>query len=115
MSQNEDKYSLMNFLAGLGMGAIIGAAAALMMAPKTGTETREDLKSLSDEFASKAGKITKELADTSQELIKKGKELVEATSARVQEAADASKQAVESKLDDVQEAVESAETAVDEA
>lgn len=94
---NDERCSIVNFLAGLGVGALIGAAAALMMAPKSGTETRGDLKSMSDELAAKAGKVTKELTESSQELLKKGKELVEATTVKVHDAVDAGKQAMEKK------------------
>lgn len=100
---HEEKNSIVNFLAGLGVGALIGAAAALMMAPKTGSETREDLKTLTDDFTSKASKITKELTESSQELLKKGKELVEATSVKVQEAVEAGKQAIECKKNEPEE------------
>jgi gas vesicle protein len=98
MSQtNDEKCSIVNFLAGLGVGALIGAAAALMMAPKTGSETRDDLKAMSDDFTAKACKVTKELTDSSQDLLKKGKELIEATTVKVHEAVDAGKQAIEKK------------------
>jgi len=44
MSKNgEDSNSLLYLLAGVGLGAIIGAAAGLLLAPKAGTETREEL------------------------------------------------------------------------
>lgn len=43
MSENDDKNVLIYMLAGVGLGAIIGAAAGLLFAPKAGTETREQL------------------------------------------------------------------------
>ena len=43
MSDNDDKNVMLYLLAGVGLGAIIGAAAGLLFAPKAGTETREDL------------------------------------------------------------------------
>ena len=39
----DDKNVLIYMLAGVGLGAIIGAAAGLLFAPKAGTEIREDL------------------------------------------------------------------------
>lgn len=101
---HEEKCSIVNFLAGLGVGALIGAAAALMMAPKSGNETREDMKTLSDDFVAKASKATKELTESSQELLKKGKELLDATTAKVHEAVDAGKQAIEKKKTETEEA-----------
>jgi gas vesicle protein len=44
MSNDRDEANVMLYmLAGVGLGAIIGAAAGLLFAPKAGTETREDL------------------------------------------------------------------------
>jgi len=44
MSNNNDDSNVMLYmLAGVGLGAIIGAAAGLLFAPKAGTEIREDL------------------------------------------------------------------------
>ena len=40
---NDDSNVLIYMLAGVGLGAIIGAAAGLLFAPKAGTELREDL------------------------------------------------------------------------
>lgn len=44
MSNNHDDSNVMLYmLAGVGLGAIIGAAAGLLFAPKAGSEIREDL------------------------------------------------------------------------
>ncbi|MGV3615817.1 MAG: YtxH domain-containing protein [Fimbriimonas sp.] len=40
---DDDSSALIYMLAGVGLGAIIGAAAGLLFAPKAGTELREDL------------------------------------------------------------------------
>lgn len=41
--ESEENNSFLYLLAGVGLGAIIGAAAGLLLAPKAGTETREEL------------------------------------------------------------------------
>ncbi len=41
MSQSEDKNALVYLLAGFGLGALLGAIAGLLFAPKAGSETRE--------------------------------------------------------------------------
>ena len=43
MNDSDDKSALVYLLAGFGLGAIVGAAAGMLFAPKAGTETREDL------------------------------------------------------------------------
>jgi gas vesicle protein len=53
MSDNDDKNVLIYMLAGVGLGALIGAAAGLLFAPKPGSEIREDL---ADKFKELKGK-----------------------------------------------------------
>lgn len=43
MHSNDDKNALIYLLAGFGLGALIGAVAGLLFAPKSGDETREEL------------------------------------------------------------------------
>lgn len=50
---DDDQNVLIYMLAGVGLGAIIGAAAGLLFAPKAGTELREDL---TDKFKELKGK-----------------------------------------------------------
>ena len=53
LSNNDDNNALIYMLAGVGLGAIIGAAAGLLFAPKAGMELREDL---TDKFQELKGK-----------------------------------------------------------
>ena len=48
------------FLAGVGVGALIGAAAGLLLAPKAGTETREELGHKLDDIKHRVGDWVKE-------------------------------------------------------
>jgi gas vesicle protein len=50
---DDDSNVLIYMLAGVGLGAIIGAAAGLLFAPKPGTEFREDLTDKFKELKSK--------------------------------------------------------------
>ncbi len=48
-TNDEDKSVLVSVLAGIGIGVLVGAVAGLLLAPKSGQETREDLsRSLGD-------------------------------------------------------------------
>ena len=50
---NNDSSSMLYLLAGVGLGAIIGAAAGLLFAPKAGAETRDELNDKFNELKSK--------------------------------------------------------------
>lgn len=43
MPDSEDRNSFLYLLAGFGLGAIVGAAAGLLFAPRPGTEIRHEL------------------------------------------------------------------------
>lgn len=43
MSHSDDKNAFLYLLAGFGLGALLGAAAGLLFAPKPGSAIREDL------------------------------------------------------------------------
>src|SRR5205814_7022673 len=48
-NNEEDRSVLVSVLAGIGIGVLVGAVAGLLLAPKSGQETRDELgKSLSD-------------------------------------------------------------------
>ena len=61
MSRHDDDTNVLIYmLAGVGLGAIIGAAAGLLFAPKAGTEMREDL---ADKFKELKGKSEEWIAE----------------------------------------------------
>lgn len=48
-NNEEDRSVLLSVLAGIGIGVLVGAVAGLLLAPKSGEETRDDLtKTLGD-------------------------------------------------------------------
>lgn len=59
-SDQDDKNVLLYMLAGVGLGALIGAAAGLLFAPKAGTEIRGDL---ADKFKELKGKTEEWVAE----------------------------------------------------
>lgn len=76
MSNNNDSDSsaVLYLLAGVGLGAIIGAAAGMLFAPKAGTETRDELNDKFKELKTKTEewineqKAIKAVADAPEEL-----------------------------------------------
>lgn len=107
MNDREEKGVFLNFLAGMGIGALIGAATALLVAPKAGSETREDIKHCTDDIKNKANKVVHDISESSEELVKKSKELLMSTRDKVQNAVEAGKQAMMSKKEEVEEIEES--------
>lgn len=53
MNHQDDKNALVYLLAGFGLGALIGAIAGLLFAPKAGEETRHELADRMKELKSK--------------------------------------------------------------
>lgn len=77
------------FLAGLG----IGAAIALLLAPRSGEETREYLRERYDDARDLAQRKARELKERTGELVEKGKDFVGKQRDTVEAAVDAGKQA----------------------
>ena len=104
---DDERSVVLNFLAGMGLGALIGAATALLLAPKSGQETREDIKNVTDDLRTKADKVIHDLSESGDELVKKSKEILESTKQKVQQAIDAGKQAMAKKKEEMTEEAES--------
>jgi gas vesicle protein len=58
-------------------GAVVGAAAALLLAPKSGEETRKYIGQTSKEGASAMEASGRELMDKGKELYERGKQIAE--------------------------------------
>jgi gas vesicle protein len=77
------------FLAGLGIGALIG----ILVAPRSGEETREYLRERYEDTRDLAKQKARELRERTGELVEKGKDFVERQRESVEAAVDAGKQA----------------------
>ena len=97
MSNDEEKGVLLSVLAGIGLGAIVGAAAGLLFAPKAGQETREDIKKAAEDLKSRAEGVVGDLRSSVDDLVEKSKDLVETTRSKVQQAIETGKQAMAEK------------------
>lgn len=79
--QDNEKSVMISVLAGIGIGVLVGAIAGLLLAPKPGSETREDIgATLAD--------LGRKVADLSNQV-----------SAKVKGVVETSKQAVAEKLE----------------
>ena len=74
MSEESKSYGLAWFLAGLGVGALVG----ILYAPKSGKETREDIASGARESAEYLRARTREAAENVSAIVDRGKEQVNA-------------------------------------
>src|SRR4249920_523942 len=109
MSEERDDLNFLGALGLLAVGAIIGAAAALLLAPKTGDETRELLREKGSDWARQARERGTELARRAQETVDsaqtraqeylgRGKDAIEDTSAQLKAAFEAGRGAMREEI-----------------
>jgi gas vesicle protein len=90
----EDRSDAAAYLGWFFLGAALGAAAALLIAPKTGRETRDLLTEKSNELAKKAQQIANEAQGRAGDWFDKSRELFEEQTQRLMSAFEAGKQAM---------------------
>jgi gas vesicle protein len=109
MSEDRDDLNFLGALGLLAVGAIIGAAAALLLAPRTGDETRELLREKGTDWARQARERGSEMAKRAQETmgdaqvraqeyLGRGREAVEDTSAQLKAAFEAGRGAMREEI-----------------
>jgi gas vesicle protein len=75
VSEGERNDTLLSLLAGVGIGALVGAATALLLAPQSGEETRSQIRGTANDLLIK-------LRDTVEDLRGKVDEMVTSLKAR---------------------------------
>jgi gas vesicle protein len=80
------------------LGGLIGAAAALLLAPRTGRETRELLVEHGGEFARRAQAMANDAQGRAGELLDKSRELFEEQTQRLMTAFEAGKDAMREEM-----------------
>jgi gas vesicle protein len=111
MSEDRDDLNFLGALGLLAVGAIIGAAAALLLAPRTGDETRELLKEKGTDWARQAKERGTDWARRAQETVTdphlraraqeylgRGREMVEDSSAQLKAAFEAGRGAMREEI-----------------
>lgn len=90
----EDRSDAAAYLGWFFLGAALGAAAALLIAPKTGREARDLLAEKGNELARKAQQIATEAQGRAGDWFDKSRELFEEQTQRLMSAFEAGKQAM---------------------
>ena len=80
------------------LGAIAGAAAAMLLTPKTGPETRELLTEHGQEWLKKAQEAAEEAQDRAGDLLGKGREYLEEQRDRLVNAFEAGRSAMKEEM-----------------
>ena len=84
------------------LGAMIGAATALLLAPRSGVETRKLLLSKAREGADLLANQTKTVTGKTSEYVERGKEILQQQRDQLSAAIDAGKQAYREERDKAQ-------------
>jgi len=101
MNRNDEESSvLLNFLAGVGIGALVGAVTALLVAPKAGTEAREDIKVAVDDLRTRANRMVSDLSTATDPIVQRGKELLDTTMDKLQNAVESGRQVIGQQQED---------------
>jgi gas vesicle protein len=93
-----DRNDAAGYLGWFFLGGVIGAAAALLMAPKTGRETREILAERSNEVAKRAQAMANDAQGRAGEWFDKSRELFEEQTQRLMTAFEAGKDAMRDEI-----------------
>ena len=86
-----------NFLLGILIGGVAGAVAALLYAPQSGSETREQIKDKAGEAGKRASEVAGGVKESAQKATAKGREFVQAKAAQVKESVQAGRRAAAEK------------------
>ena len=95
---SDDQGNAAGYLGWFFFGTVLGAAAALLLAPRTGQETRELLTQQSGEVAKKAGEFAAEAQGRAGEWLDKSRELFEEQTQRLLNAFEAGKDAMREEI-----------------
>ncbi len=95
----EERSDAVGYLGWFFLGAALGAAAALLLAPKSGRETRDLLAEKGDELARKAQALAAEAQGRAGTWLDKGREVVEEQTERLRGAFEAGKQAMRKEME----------------
>jgi len=94
----DDRNDAAGYLGWFFLGGLIGAASALLLAPKTGREMRDQLLEHSNEFARRAQVMATEAQDRAGNWLDKSREVFEEQTQRLMSAFEAGKDAMRDEI-----------------
>jgi gas vesicle protein len=94
----DDRNDAAGYLGWFFLGGVIGAAAALLLTPKTGREAREILAERSNEVAKRAQAMANDAQDRAGEWLDKSRELFEEQTQRLMTAFEAGRDAMRDEI-----------------
>jgi gas vesicle protein len=80
------------------LGTLVGAAAALLLAPKTGRETRDLLTGRGEDFWQRASEVAGDAQTRASDVLEKGRGFVEEQAQRLRSAFDAGRSAMREEM-----------------
>jgi len=111
MGEQDKGYSAGSILLTFLMGAVVGAGVALLVAPKTGEETRKRIKELADDAKEKAEEYIEQVKGKATTYIEKGKDILEKEKTLLSDYVDKGKEFVEKEKSVISKAVEAGKEA----
>ena len=99
------------FFAGLFIGAIVGAAAALLLAPRSGEDTRKLIEEKGIEPRDRATELSTEARQRAEELQERGRIVLEEQKAKLEQAIEEGRQAAVKKREEMLDQLEVEEAA----
>ena len=94
----DDRNDAAGYLGWFFLGGLIGAASALLLAPKTGREIRDQLLEQGNEFARRAQAMATEAQDRAGNWLDKSREVFEEQTQRLMSAFEAGKDAMRDEI-----------------
>jgi gas vesicle protein len=98
MTMATERHDAAGYLGWFVLGGVIGAAAALLLTPRTGQQTREMLAEHGEEFARRAQEAASEAQGRAGEWLDKSRDLFEEQTQRLMTAFEAGKDAMREEM-----------------
>ena len=74
--QDNERSVVLSVLAGIGVGVLVGAIAGLLLAPRSGSETRQSIGSTLTDLGNKIGDLSQQVASKVKTAVEQGKQAI---------------------------------------